>query len=119
MARMLEKISQEMLGRKLGITFQQVQKYEKGVNRIGASRMLAIATAVSRPVGWFFEGVPGEGTPKRLVENPLDEFGTTADGLALARAFNRIGDRDARAAVLTTAEAFAGRPAPVKRKEAA
>jgi transcriptional regulator with XRE-family HTH domain len=55
------------LGPAIGITFQQIQKYEKGTNRIGASRLQQIADVLKVPVGWFFEGQPGraEGAPRR------------------------------------------------------
>ena len=58
MRRMMIGMSQEKLGDKLGITFQQIQKYEKGTNRIGASRLQNIALVLSVPVGFFFEGAP-------------------------------------------------------------
>ena len=53
-------MSQEKLGEALGITFQQIQKYEKGANRVGASRLQAIATVMNVPVSFFFEDAPGE-----------------------------------------------------------
>jgi len=59
--RMMLGLSQEKLGEHLGITFQQIQKYEKGTNRIGASRLQAIARVLSVPVAFFFEGAPGGG----------------------------------------------------------
>src|SRR5690606_34025694 len=55
-------MSQEKLGERLGITFQQVQKYEKGTNRVGASRLQAIASILDAPVSFFFEDAPGQGT---------------------------------------------------------
>src|SRR5271165_2241955 len=57
--RMMLGMSQEKLGENLGITFQQIQKYEKGTNRIGASRLQHIARVLSMPVSYFFEGAPG------------------------------------------------------------
>lgn len=54
-ARLMARKSQEWLGAQLGLTFQQVQKYEKGTNRIGSSRMLQIAKALGKPVSWFFD----------------------------------------------------------------
>jgi transcriptional regulator with XRE-family HTH domain len=59
--RMMLGLSQEKLGEHLGITFQQIQKYEKGTNRIGASRLQAIARVLSVPVAFFFEDAPGSG----------------------------------------------------------
>src|SRR5436189_681918 len=57
--RMMLGMSQEKLGESLGITFQQIQKYEKGTNRIGASRLQHIARVLTMPVSYFFEGAPG------------------------------------------------------------
>ncbi|MPZ36642.1 MAG: helix-turn-helix domain-containing protein [Rhizobiales bacterium] len=64
MRRMMLGVSQEKLGYGLGLTFQQVQKYEKGVNRIGASRLQQIAGILQVPVAFFFEGAPGAGPTK-------------------------------------------------------
>ena len=58
-------MSQEKLGEKLGVTFQQVQKYEKGANRIGASRLQQIAAIFNTNVGFFFENAPGSSTGKK------------------------------------------------------
>src|SRR3954468_15383406 len=60
MRRMMIGMSQERLGDALGLTFQQVQKYEKGTNRIGASRLQQIAEILQVPVSYFFEGSPGQ-----------------------------------------------------------
>lgn len=71
--RTLLGLSQQQVGERAGITFQQVQKYENGVNRIGASRLYVISGALSVPVGYFFEGLehaapgPGRAAPSRLV----------------------------------------------------
>ena len=67
MRRMMLSMSQEKLGDALGLTFQQVQKYEKGSNRIGASRLQHIAQILQVPVSFFFEGGPAaEGGPRRF-----------------------------------------------------
>ena len=58
MRRMMVGMSQEKLGDALGLTFQQVQKYEKGTNRIGASRLQQISIILQVPVSFFFEGAP-------------------------------------------------------------
>src|SRR5215212_7547401 len=63
MRRMMLSMSQEKLGDALGLTFQQVQKYEKGTNRIGASRLQQIANILQVPVAFFFEGAPNAGAP--------------------------------------------------------
>lgn len=107
-ARLLAGISQEKLGAGLGLTFQQVQKYEKGANRIVASRLEQIARLLGKPVAWFFGGLAVEaGALKLTGDDPLADLGATREGVALARAFNAIADRAARDAVLATAQAFA------------
>ena len=98
--RNLLGMSQEKLGESLGITFQQIQKYEKGTNRVGASRLQAIATILGVPVSFFFEDVPGAeaarpaGRAQDASVAPAIEFCTSPEGLQLNRAFMRI--RDAR-----------------------
>src|SRR3989304_6941124 len=92
MRRMMISMSQEKLGDKLGITFQQIQKYEKGTNRIGASRLQQIALVLGVPVAFFFEGAPiPEGSPKGLGESPspayVSDFLAPSDGLALTKSF--------------------------------
>src|SRR3954447_8504909 len=88
-------MSQEKLGENLGITFQQIQKYEKGTNRIGASRLQHIARVLSVPVAFFFEGAPGlnpaDGRPQPDGEGPnyLVDFLATSDGIQLNKAFVR------------------------------
>jgi len=97
MRRMMLDMSQTALGDALGITFQQVQKYEKGTNRISASRLQHICSILQVPVAFFFDGAPHVATERissgRLP--PPDEFTdfmATRDGLALAKAFMRIGN---------------------------
>lgn len=80
-------ISQEKLGREIGLTFQQVQKYEKGINRIGASRMVQICRALSAQPAWFFEGAPDMGDLP-AVSDPL--AGLTAPAIAIARDISRL-----------------------------
>jgi transcriptional regulator with XRE-family HTH domain len=79
MRRLMLDMSQERLGDALGLTFQQVQKYEKGTNRIGSSRLVQIANILRVPVPFFFEG--------RI---DADEFLATTEGVRLAQAFARI-----------------------------
>ena len=95
MRRQMLKMSQEKLGNAVGLTFQQIQKYEKGTNRIGASRLQQIAEVLSVPVPFFFEGAPQSSARLQIVgEAPsptyLTEFLATSDGLALVNAFRRI-----------------------------
>src|SRR3954449_2455760 len=97
MQRMMLGMSQEKLGDALGLTFQQVQKYEKGTNRIGASRLQHICRILQVPVSFFFEGapeIPGQTTGTNESPAPLyvSDFLSTADGLALTKSFTRITD---------------------------
>src|SRR3954464_9693665 len=90
--RLLAGMSQEKLGDALGITFQQVQKYEKGTNRISASRLQQIAHIVQAPVSFFFEGGPSSiSKPNGQQSGPstayVSAFLATADGLELVKAF--------------------------------
>ena len=102
MRRMMLGMSQEKLGDALGLTFQQVQKYEKGTNRIGASRLQQISNILQVPVSFFFEGAPNSANPESgFDEAPspayVSDFLATSDGLALTRAFMRIKDSEAAA----------------------
>ena len=110
MRRMMVSMSQEKLGEALGITFQQVQKYEKGTNRIGASRMQHIATILGVPVSYFFEDAPGEPNAAGLAETGPDyvsSFLTTTDGLQLTKAFVRIQDPKVRRRIVDLVTAMA------------
>jgi len=104
--RMLVGLSQEKLGDSMGLTFQQIQKYEKGANRIGASRLYKLSQVLEVPVGFFFEGlnhaegaVPA-GMAEGDAESFLYEFINTRDGLELNRAFVKISDADVRRSVI-------------------
>src|SRR5712692_8004482 len=95
MRRMMVGMSQEKLGDALGLTFQQVQKYEKGTNRIGASRLQQISHILQVPVAFFFEGaphVPGGTSGMGDAPSPayVSDFLASSDGLALTKAFRRI-----------------------------
>lgn len=91
MRRQLINMSQERLGELLGITFQQVQKYEKGANRISASRLFYAAKTLGVPINFFYEGLPGLEGEGGLKEGAQpDEFLAalmTAEGIQLAKAF--------------------------------
>lgn len=106
-------MSQEKLGEMLGITFQQVQKYEKGTNRVGASRLQAISSVLSVPVSYFFEDAPNlEGAqPGGFAEsdNPsyVVDFLSSSEGLQLNRAFMRISDPKVRRKVIDLVKALA------------
>src|SRR5579863_3439216 len=80
--RMLIGMSQEKLGDLLGLTFQQVQKYEKGVNRIGAGRLYEIARILGVPIEFFYEGVAGGASGFAEAESaPLMEFVSSGEGM--------------------------------------
>lgn len=105
--RMLVGLSQEKLGDRMGLTFQQIQKYEKGVNRIGASRLYQLSQILEVPVQFFFEGAPatnGSSSSSSFsqpeTETFLYEFLNTRDGLELNRAFVRISDAQVRRSVV-------------------
>jgi transcriptional regulator with XRE-family HTH domain len=92
MRRMMLGMSQEKLATAFGVSFQQVQKYEKGMNRMGSSRLQHAASILNSPVSYFFEGGadgPFE-SPNDLSPSYIDDFVTTSDGLRLMKAFMRI-----------------------------
>jgi len=114
MRRMMLAMSQEKLGNSLGLTFQQVQKYEKGTNRIGASRLQQISQILQVPVSFFFDGAPTVGTAPRaggFTEAPspayVSDFLATSDGLALTKAFMRISDSKLRRRIVDLVEQIA------------
>src|SRR5437667_3675513 len=89
MRRMMLNMSQEKLGDALGLTFQQVQKYEKGTNRIGASRLHQIAEIFGVPVQAFFEGAPTKRSSPGIGRSPI-ELISEPQAFRLARAFAEI-----------------------------
>ena len=113
--RMLLGMSQEKLGEKLGLTFQQVQKYEKGINRIGASRLFDLAQVLGVSVQFFYEEAPApdsstlvpEGFAEKPDEHSIVEFLRSRDGLELNRAFVRISDVKARRAIVDLGRSLA------------
>jgi transcriptional regulator with XRE-family HTH domain len=116
MRRMMLSMSQEKLGDALGLTFQQVQKYEKGANRIGASRLQQIAHILQVPVSFFFDKPPAvPGTPQMLVNTGsepaagsyVDDFLATRDGLALAKGFMNIKSDKQRRSLVAFVETLA------------
>ena len=112
MRRMMLNMSQEKLGDALGLTFQQVQKYEKGTNRIGASRLQQISHILQVPVSFFFEGAPNVGGHSGgMSEAPspayVSDFLATSDGLALTKAFMRIKNSKLRRRIVDLVEQVA------------
>jgi len=113
MRRLMLGMSQEKLGNGLGLTFQQVQKYEKGTNRIGASRLQLISQLLQVPVPFFFEGAPHlPGQPIGIGPAPspayVFNFLATTDGLALTKAFMQIEQPGLRRCIVHLVEEIAG-----------
>ncbi|GJD60727.1 helix-turn-helix domain-containing protein [Methylobacterium frigidaeris] len=117
--RLLVGVSQEKLGDALGVTFQQIQKYEKGTNRISASRLRQIADMLNVPVSFFYEGAPRQdgGRSEEVAAEPAsdtaahDVFWTSQD-LQLVRAFQRITDHQLRRRIISLVEAIGTSGAP-------
>jgi transcriptional regulator with XRE-family HTH domain len=120
MRRIMLGMSQEKLGEALGLTFQQVQKYEKGTNRVGASRIQQIAEILQIPVSFLFEGGPsGTVNADGTIEGPspsyVSDFLATTEGLALTRAFTRISDAKLRRSIVELVEQIATHESADKR----
>ncbi|MGV1758704.1 helix-turn-helix domain-containing protein [Rhizobium sp. A22-96] len=116
--RLMLGMSQERLAEQIGVTFQQVQKYEKGTNRIGASRLQAIANVLAVPVAFFFQqdnsqplNTDGLGAINGLED--LSEFLTSKEGLSLNKAFMKITDPSVRQSVLTLIKSLANGSEPL------
>jgi transcriptional regulator with XRE-family HTH domain len=113
MRRLMIGMSQEALAGRIGITFQQVQKYEKGVNRISASRLHEIADVLEVLVSFFFEEAPeGRSVKRGSGANPIpdyvNDFISSRDGLALIRAFITIKPPAFRRSIVHLVEALVG-----------
>src|SRR5215203_183301 len=110
MRRILVGMSQEKLGEALGITFQQIQKYEKGTNRIGASRLHHIGRVLGVPIEFFYEGAPQVGAVQGFAESPASgyvaDFLTTSEGLELVKACIAIKDPKVRRRISDLAKAL-------------
>ena len=102
MRRMILGMSQEKLGEQLGITFQQVQKYEKGANRIGASRLQAISQILEMPISYFFPQEPATagGMGESAQSDYVSDFMMSSEGIELNRAFAQIKDPKLRRKVI-------------------
>ena len=105
-------LSQEKLGEQLGITFQQIQKYEKGTNRVGASRLQNISSILNVPVSFFFEDAPGDnrtgaaGMEEASSSNYVVDFLSSSEGLQLNRAFVKISDPKVRRRIVDLVKAL-------------
>jgi transcriptional regulator with XRE-family HTH domain len=100
MRRLMLQMSQEAFATKLGVTFQQVQKYEKGVNRVSASRLQQACNVLQVPVQFFFEGLPKTETGAKGREETsyalISDLLSSPEGIALAKGFMQIEDRVVR-----------------------
>jgi transcriptional regulator with XRE-family HTH domain len=109
--RMMLAISQEKLANALGLSFQQVQKYEKGANRIGASRLEQISRFLQVPIAFFFEGasdtsaaVPSEEDTRFLAL--MNDFASSPEGLRLVQSFTQIEEADVRSRIVDLVHAI-------------
>src|SRR4051812_15749012 len=114
MRRLMMAMTQEKLADALGITFQQVQKYEKGTDRVGSSRLQQLAHILQVPISFFFEGSPvGDHKPSGQQPAPspayVSDFLATKDGLALAKAFMEL-DAKLRRSIALLVEKIAEEP---------
>jgi transcriptional regulator with XRE-family HTH domain len=112
MRRMMLGMSQQKLGVALGLTFQQVQKYEKGINRIGAGRLQHIASIQQVPISFFFEDAPGQ---TGILDEPCDSvagFLATSDGLALTKAYMQIENAKLRRSIVALVKQITGEDEP-------
>ncbi len=112
--RMQIGMSQEKLAGLLGLTFQQIQKYEKGTNRIGAGRLYEIAHLFGIPVSYFFEHAPqliddeGVGRTSVDADNHILKFASSPEGFQLARAFMKVSDSRVRKRMIELVESLTG-----------
>jgi len=112
MRRKMLAMSQEKLAAALGLTFQQVQKYENGTNRMGASRLQQMCDILQVPVEFFFEGAPNASEPhgsgSALSVAQIDDFVSNSDGLRLIGAFVRIDNAAVRRRIVMLVQEIAG-----------
>ena len=113
MRRIMLAMSQEKLGAALNLTFQQVQKYEKGTNRIGAGRLQQLSHVLQVPVEFFFEGAPNTSAPhgsnkSELWMAQIHDFVSGSDGLRLIGAFMRIDSAALRRRIVMLVQEIAG-----------
>ncbi|AJD44728.1 helix-turn-helix transcriptional regulator [Rhizobium sp. SEMIA 4085] len=110
MQRRVLGMSQSALAERVSVTFQQVQKYEKGSNRVGASRLQGIADCLNVPVSFFFEGMAGADESEPGLVKGMDDltgFISTAEGLALNRAFLAVKDARIRQKIVGLVKSLA------------
>jgi len=100
MRRLMLKMSQEKLGDALGVTYQQVQKYEKGMNHIGPRRLQHISSILKVPIAFFFEGSPLSGKVADQPAASSNQLLATSEGVALVTAFGKIKDKTMQRAIV-------------------
>ena len=107
MRRMMLKKSQSELGETCGITFQQIQKYEKGANRVSASRLQQFAKILNVPVAFFFESVAAKGAKPNAADDLVQQLLATREGIDLTKAFVSIDDKALRRSIVAVVEEIA------------
>jgi transcriptional regulator with XRE-family HTH domain len=112
MRRMMLGMSQQKLGQALGLTLQQVQKYEKGTNRIGAGRLQHIASIQQVPISFFFEDAPGLSDVLDESSDYVSGFLATSEGLALTKAYMHIENATLRRSIVALVKQIAGEDEP-------
>ena len=114
MRRLMLNMSQENLSARLGVTFQQIQKYEKGTNRISAGRLLELAIALRVPVSFFYDGLDNpdrgislDGMQEETAVTPFLDFVSSGEGVELNQAFLSIDDEEMRRQLLAMVNGIA------------
>lgn len=116
MSRLLIHMSQQTLAGRLGLTFQQIQKYEKGSNRIDASRLQEISEILGVPVAFLFEDLPGQNSraSEQTMPKYFVEFMGTAQGQRLVEAFAKLSDKNVRSNLVRLVESIADTSPPAQ-----
>lgn len=107
MRRKMLNMSQTNLGDAVDLTFQQIQKYEKGSNRIGSSRLQQFSNILQAPISFFFEGLTSDRPDQVGIPADLVVLFSTTDGLKLAASFQKIKNRSTRRQIVELVEAIA------------
>ena len=103
-------ISQEKLAESIGLTFQQVQKYERAANRVSASKLWEVARALETSISYFYEGLPTDGELRHQSGPKLEDFLLTTEGMELARYFPQIPQQGVRRQILELVRTMAAEP---------
>ena len=107
--RLESRLSQTELADKIGVTFQQVQKYEKGVNRIGAGRLQRISEALEVPITFFFDASPhAAANDSSTSPDSVFNLMQTSGSVRIVKAFHKIKSRKAREVLVGMVEEMAG-----------